>query len=434
MKGMVIYLLKRLIRWLRGYLYIMMAGGSPEHLINLCSGKGIVLWGLSYGVNKNKKQLGEKDVIYCNILLKDYRELRPLVRKAKAVPYIKERHGFPFFLRHVIRRKVYYLGILLFCALVYTMSLYIWDISIEGGYKHTEEQLMEYLQTTGVYSGVKIKSIECPRIEENIRRDFSDIGWVSAEIKGTRLIVRIVETVLPKLNSETKKTSLNTAHLVATKDGIVNYIVVRSGTPKVELGSVVKKGDILISGVVPVVADGETLVENKTVLADGDISLRTYFEYEDSFPLKYTFPVYTNHKKNGYSITLFGKKIFSHMPRNSYTNYDIITEASTLKLVRNFYLPISFMKTTISEYNIEEAIFSETEATTLANKRLLRYLEKLTNQGVTILEQRVDVKVENGTCKSAGKIIVEEPAWDYNPINDSEWRVLETDEHSGDNN
>ncbi len=430
----MIYLLKRLIHWLRGYLYIMMTGGSPEHLINLCSGKGIVLWGLSYGVDKNKKQLGEEDVIYGYILLKDYRKLRPLVRKAKAVPYIKERHGFPFFLRHVIRRKVYYIGILLFCALVYNMSLYIWDISIEGGYKHTEEQLMKYLQTTGVYSGVKIKSIDCPNIEENIRRDFSDIGWVSAEIKGTRLIVRIVETVIPKLNSETKKTSLSTAHLVAAKDGIVNYIIVRSGTPKVELGSVVKKGDVLISGVVPVIADGENLVENKTVLADGDIKLRTYFEYADSFPLKYSYPVYTNHKKTGYSLSLFGKKIFSHMPRNSYINYDIMTEASTLKLVRNFYLPISFMKTTVSEYNIEEAFYTEAEATKIANEKLLRYLEKLTSQDITILEQRVDVKVENGTCKSVGKIIVEEPAWDYSPINDSEWRVLETDEHSGNNN
>lgn len=412
----------------------MMVGGSPEHLINLCSGKGIVLWGLSYGLDKNKKQLGDEDVIYGYILLKDYRQLRPLVRKAKAVPYIKERHGFPFFLRHVIRRKVYYIGILLFCALVYTMSLYIWDISIEGGYKHTEEQLMEYLQSTGVYSGVKINSIDCPNIEENIRRDFTDIGWVSVEIKGTRLIVRIVETVIPKLNAETKKTTLRTAHLVATKDGIVNYIIVRSGTPKVELGSVVKKGDVLISGVVPVVADGETLVENKIVLADGDIKLRTYFDYEDSFSLKHNYPVYTSRKKTGYSFSLFGKKIFSHMPRNSYANYDIITEASTLKLVRNFYLPISFMKTTVSEYNIEEATYTEIEATTLANERLLRYLEKLTSQGITILEQRVEVKVENGTCKSAGKIIVEEPAWDYSPINDSEWRVLETDEHSGDNN
>lgn len=425
--------LKRLIRWLKGYLYIMIAGGSPEHLLNLCSGKGIVLWGLSYGQDKSLEQLGGEDVIYGYIRLRDYRQLRPLVRKAKAVPYIKERHGFPFFLRHVIRRKVYYIGILLFCAMVYTMSLYIWDIGIEGGYKHTPEQLLEYLKTTGVYSGIKIDTVDCPKIEENIRRDFSDIGWVSAEIKGTRLIVRIVETVVPKLNSETKKTTLETAHLVATKDGIVNYMIVRSGTPKVELGSVVKKGDILISGVVPVIADGETLIENKVILADGDIKLKTYYEYEDSFPMKHGYPVYTNRKKTSYSFSLFGKKIFSHMPRNSYDNYDIITEASTLKLVRNFYLPISIMKTTISEYNMEYAMYTEAEATTLANQRLLRYLEELDRAGVAILEQRVEVKIENGTCKSAGKIIVEEPAWDYSPINDSEWRVLETDEHSGDN-
>lgn len=130
---------------------------------------------------------------------------------------------------------------------------------------------------------------------------------------------------------------------------------------------------------------------------------------------------------------MFGRKIFSYSPSNSYEHCDIISEVQTLKLIRNFYLPVQFTKSKVSEYDVFQAQYTNAQATEIANKKLLRYMEELKKRGTTIVENQVKVSFENGKCISTGKIIVEEAAWQYEKINEDEWRITETDEHNGDN-
>jgi similar to stage IV sporulation protein len=417
-------MLKRFVRWLFGYLYIVLRGDYPEHFMNLCENHDILIWGVSCKQGQCSGYMK----------LKDYRQVRPLAKKSKTIPLIKRRYGFPFLVKRIRKRSVYFIGILLFCILLYTLSLFIWDISIEGGYMHTPEELLSYLNSTGVYSGCTIKDIDCPEIEENIRRDFSDIGWVSAQIKGTRLIVSIVETKVPVLVSDKKNTKLPYAHIIAANDGIVESIITRSGTPMVSVGDVVARGDILISGIIPVIGDDGLPIENKTVVADGDIRIKTFINYKDKFSMKYEYKEYTGASKKGYQLDVLDKKIFYVSPRNSYEHYDIINDVSTLKLVRNFFLPIKMTEKTLYEYNLHQSTYTQEQAYEKANKELLRYMETLKKNGVTIIDNQVKTTIENGICKSQGKIIVLEPAWNYTEIQDSEWRILKTDEHNGDNN
>lgn len=417
-------MLKRFVRWLFGYLYIVLQGNYPEQFMNLCNHRDILIWGVSC------------DQGQCSgyMKLKDYLQVRPIAKKSKTIPIIKKRYGFPFLWKNILKRRVYFMGILLFCVLLYTLSKFIWDISIEGGQKHTTEELLSYLRSTGVYSGCTIKEIDCPQIEENIRRDFSDIGWVSAQIKGTRLIVSIVETNVPVLVSERKSTNLSYGHIIANKDGIIQSIITRSGLPKVSIGKVVTKGDVLIAGVIPVMGDDGLPIENKKVLADGDIKIKTYVNYSDQFSLKYQYKEYTGVTKKGYQLDILDRKIFHVSPSNSFENYDIINDVSSLKLVRNFYLPIKITKKQVYEYKIKDAVYTEQQAMEKAKKELLRYMETLSKNGATILENQVKVTIENGICISQGKIIIEESAWEYSEIQDSEWRILETDELNGDSN
>lgn len=417
-------MLKRFVRWLFGYLYIVFQGDYPEHFMNLCENRDILIW----EVTCNQGQYNGY------IKLRDYWLVRPLAKKSKTIPRIKKRYGFPFLLQRIKKRRVYFIGILLFCILLYTLSQFIWDISIEGGYMHTPEELLSYLSKTGVYSGCAIREIDCPQIEENIRRDFSDIGWVSAQIKGTRLIVSIVETKIPVLVSENKRTALPYAHITASKNGIIQSIITRNGIPVVDSGTVVTKGDILVSGIVPVIGDDGTVIENKTLIADADIRIKTYLDYSNEFSLDYEYKVYTGASKRGYQLDILDKKIFNISPSNSYEHYDIINDITTLKLVRNFFLPIKMSKKTVYEYKLKNSTYTEQQAYEKANKELLRYMETLKKNGITIIENQVKMVIEKGVCKSFGKLIVEESAWEFTEIKDSEWRILETDEHNGDDN
>ena len=399
-------MLKKLVRYLRGYLLLQLSGIYPERFLNLCNNRDILVWGVS--VENNQYQ--------CYMTLRDYWHIRDIARKTKVVPYVSEKFGFPFFMQRMKKHKSYWIAFALFCILVYTLSLFIWDIGIEGTYRHTPEQLLDFLKKQEVYSGMRIKDVDCPQIEEDIRREFTDIGWVSAEIMGTKLIIRINETTVPILNTELRKTDMEQANIVASKDAIIASIVTREGTPLVGLGSIVKKGDVLISGIVSVLGDDQTVVDTKLLVADGDIMCKTYYNYSSTFPMKYIQKIYTGKEKKGYQLLVLDNKIISYNPRNSYGNCDIISDVKTLKLIRNFYLPIKLKEIRQCQYYEEERVYTEAEAYEIANRNLLRYMEDLRKSGATIIENHVEIKVEGENCTAKGKIIVEEAAWEYHKI------------------
>ena len=116
------------------------------------------------------------------------------MKKTKTRPFIQKRFGLPFLLHRYRKRKVFAIGVVLCCAIVYIMSLFIWEISISGELKHTDESMLKFLKTNHVYMGIQKEKVDCPKIEEAIRAKYPDIGWVSAEIRGTRLLIKIKET------------------------------------------------------------------------------------------------------------------------------------------------------------------------------------------------------------------------------------------------
>ena len=108
--------------------------------------------------------------------------------------------------------------------------------------------------------------VDCARIVKDIRKEYDDIIWVSASIRGTRLIIQVKENEdsLPVVNKteeeKEQEAKENATDIVADQDCVITDIVPRKGIAMVKEGDQVKKGDILISGQVPVNDDaGETI-------------------------------------------------------------------------------------------------------------------------------------------------------------------------------
>lgn len=401
-------MIEKFLLWLRGYLLCRIKGYSIERFMNLCRSKGIHI---------NKVNKSEEGYTFL-ITLKDYRKMRPIARKTKIVPYIKKRYGLPFLLHRYRKRTGLFIGILLFLCIIYTMSLFIWDIHIEGGFKYTKETLLEFINENDVYSGMIKSDVNCQQIEEKIRLEYSDISWVSAEIKGTRLMIRFTETNMPIPKREMREPS----HLVATKSGIIKNIITRNGTPQVKIGDVIRKGDVLVSGIVDVVGDFDALIRKKMVVADADIVCKSYYNYNESFPLEHEKKIYTGKEKSKYGIQVLNQKISFYSPRISYRNYDIITDEAILKLSWNFYLPLRYQITTCREYYLQKQVYTKEEATSIAMNRLKEYLDVLVANDVEIIDNQVKIEIDDNTCTASGKIIVYESCWDYKQIEENEWR------------
>jgi similar to stage IV sporulation protein len=413
-------MLRRLKHWLIGYLTVHISGTSPERFINLCSNRRIYIWNI----------VRDNENYNFNLSVKNYKKLKPIFRKTKLIPKINQKHGLPFFLHKNRKRKGFFVGIFICIILVYIMSLYIWDINILGGSKYTPEAILKFLAENDIKSGIKRKKIDGSKIEEEIRLAYDDIGWVSAEIKGTRLIIKITETNMPAPIVEATAPS----HIVATKNAIIKEIVTRTGKPMVKPGDVVKKGDILVSGVIEIMDDFGGLLDKKPLVASADIVCSSYYDYKNSFSLNHIVRIFTDNKKSGYFVTLLGRKVFLYNPRYSYSMYDIIVNENRVHITDSFYLPFQYGTINIREYIEQKNKYTEEEATDIAKSRLKRYFDKLGESGVYITKNNVTIDINNNICTAAGIILVEEPAWEYKIIDESEWRIEQTDEHNGDNN
>jgi similar to stage IV sporulation protein len=363
-----------------------------------------------------------------HISIKNYKKLKEIAKKTGMVPKIKQKIGFPFFLHRYRKRKGFFAGILICIILVYILSLFIWDINILGGSKYTPVAMIKFLNENEVYTGINKKKVDCQEIEETIRLAYNDIGWVSAEIKGTRLIIKITETNMPA----PAQIAIAPSHMVAAKNCIVKEIITRAGTPLVKAGDVVQKGDILVSGILTIMDDFLVPISRKPMVADADIICKSYYDYYEVFPMSYIDKKYSQESKSGYYISLIGKKIFLYNPRNHYAKYDIIVNENTLHVTDSFYLPFRYGTITTREYNEERKNYTEEEATLIAEARLKRYFGRLIENHVLITGNNVKITIENNKCIAQGRIHVEEPAWEYKTIQENEWRILQTDELNGD--
>ncbi len=412
-------MLRKLFFLLRGVLIIRIGGIAPERFINLCCNRKINIW--------NIQKTGEHYQFH--ILASNYKKLKPIAKKTKILPRIIKKSGIPFFLHRYRRRKVFFAGVILCLALIYIFSLYIWDISFSGCGKYTPEALTKFLEDNYIYTGIKKSKVNCQEIEETMRLAYHDIGWVSAEIKGTRLMIKIKETNMPISAAKTVKPS----HIVAAKDAIIQSIITRTGTPMVSEGEVVKKGEILVSGIINIMGDFDELLGKDTVVADADIRCKTFYDYKNTFSINYKKKFYTGKEKKGYYLNAFQKKLFLYNPRYSYPMYDIIVNEKTLHITDNFYLPFRIGRITTREYNEAKLKYTEEEAINIANVRLERYIDKLIENDVLIIENNVKITIKDNRCIARGRIVVEEPAWKYRLIQENEWRIEPTDEHNGDN-
>lgn len=406
-----------------GTVFVELRGTSPERFINVCRSRKIPLYEVG------TRLTGKGTVYVAKMRVRDYLRVRSAARKAHCVPYVRKRLGFPFFVKKYRKRITFFAGGIYFFWLMWLLSRYVWDISVTGGFVHTEEELLSYLRGTGVVCGMPCDNVDCTEIERKLRIDYPDIGWVSAELRGTKLFLRVAETDMPIIQEK----EVTPVHLVATADGMVEQLVCRKGTPLVKEGDVVKKGDILVSGIISVVGDNDVEVDRYAVAAEADIILKTVKNYSNSFSDKKIEKNYTGETKTGYTFLYGNKKIFSHMPSHSYTNYAIIKEDAVLSFHKHFPLPFRVQKTTVSEYEPEVVNYTQEEAERQAEQALNRYISYLEQHRTTVLSVEYITVVESGTVKTEGKLLLLTEAWEQVPVQEDEWRLQNSDEYSGNN-
>lgn len=397
-----------MIRYLRGYVKIKVWGYSPERFMNLCSNRGIVLWGL--------EGFGGYYTMYLS--LSDFFAIRDIVRKTKTKVAVLERHGLPFFMRDAKKRKMFLAGIFFCLAFLICMSRFIWAIEFTGNRMVTDDELYDFLKLQGVDYGCKKSGLDLSALESAIREEFSQVTWTSAKLDGCKVIVQIKENDLPTEEERAESVAKFTdgAELVAAKPGVVASILTRSGVPQVKKGDEVEKGALLVSGLVPVMNDDGTVREWQRTVADADIMIECEETVHLTQQLAYQYKNYTGREKTYRFFTLGSKRYCFPFGACSYVKYDEVVEQKRLRLFGQIDLPIFTGTITCREYLPVDALYDENSAVSLLNGRLEKIIAALEEKGVQIIQKDVKIVRSTNALVMQGKLIVQEEAVVLGPI------------------
>lgn len=395
--------MRRLKAWLIGYVIVCIRGGDITRFLALLSHHGILV----------TKTLSNDRGIFLRLSLEDFRRIHPYVRKTHVRPHIYRRIGLPFFLDRCRKHIGFCVGGLLYILLLLILQRHVWLITVDGNFVRTDEQIIDALRDEGVYVGCLMGEVTCSELEEYLRNTMSDIIWVSCEKDGTKLRVHVKEAYH---YPERQAVDRDTGDIVATADGIVTELVVRSGVPLVRVGDIVNAGDVLVSGTQIIKDSYDVELSRSYVLADADVKIQSTLTWEDSFSLSYESKEYREKRRKRLAITAFGHEILKYKSSIPSDGCDIMTTYADLKLFSRLYLPVRIQVISYERYEIVRKEYTEEEAIALLREHYMAYLEELIREGYELLEEHLQMAVEDGNAQANANISVSRSAWEYKDI------------------
>ena len=413
----------------------LVTGEETLRFVNLCRNNGIEL----------RHLVRRENAIQMEIDAENFKKLRPLVRKTHVKIHILNRHGPAFFFYRHKRRWWFLLGMTVFAGMIYILSLFVWQIDIDGNSKYTDALILQALSQMNVRTGCRKSEIDLPEIEEELRIMYNEITWVSASIAGTKLQIELREGDLkisgssgggqtgnvkrvenrennPKTQNGERETDLP-VNLVADEDAIITNLVVRRGTVAVRYGDEVKKGDVLIEGKVYIYNEDETLKKVDYLTAEGDVFGKYQELYEKHYQRKHEVRSYTGKNYRELGVAIVGKSFCLPVWENilkkqleENTLSEVWSWKKQFRLTPTFYLPFALEYTEYVPYENVVEEYTDEVIKKMAEEELQKYLNELEKKGVQIISNSVTISLDADGGHVKGTLILDGPIGKEVPI------------------
>ena len=290
--------------------------------------------------------------------------------KAKLIAYLKSKIRFKLgktlglygFLLDIRHRYGVLIGLVITALFFAFSSRLVWDIRISGNERLSDYEIESALLDLDLHVGSRFLKIDKNAIETEMLSKNKDIAWISVNRRGTVVYVEIIESENIGL---TEEEGYPFSNIVADRDGVIEEITVDSGIAAVKVGDVVKKGDILISGVIENERGVTFCRASGSVRASGviDVSAESLAEITEKTPKRHRL------KELRLILFNFSINIFKNYG-NSGEGCDIIRENRKIALFDKFRLPIKIEKAYAVEYAQTTRTRSHDEMTDVAKREL----------------------------------------------------------------
>lgn len=251
---------------LRGYVWVKLIGGKSEQFLNAATRERIELWNISF------TPAGE---LIFGISIPDFFRLRPLLRESGSKTRIISRHGLPFRMARLSRRKTFAGGMIAFVVALFILSTLVWDVRIEGNSAIPEEKIRQAARAEGIFDFQwSFRMGNAASLSQRLALQLPDAAWVGVDKQGTSITITVIDSTKPE-----KKVLEGPRNLVAKADAVITRVIAENGRPKVERNDRVRKGDILISGILG------NEQHSKAVVSKGKVMGLVWHEYRIASPL-----------------------------------------------------------------------------------------------------------------------------------------------------
>ncbi|RKD34732.1 sporulation protein YqfD [Thermohalobacter berrensis] len=370
----------RIWNYFRGYVIIKIEGLTLEKFINLAIAKGIYLWDIvRYDYTTLEAKVG----------IKGFKELRDVVKKVGCRVSIVEKKGYPFLVHKLRYRKMLAFGFVIALAIVIFLTSFIWSIDVINNEKIEDEYIIDYLQSLGIKPGILKYNIDTQELKRMLLTDLDVISYAHVEIKGTKLIVDIKERekIIKKIKENVP------CHIVAKKKAVIQKVIAKNGKSVVEKGDIVKKGQILISGIIE-----DPKLENPLLVhSEGTIYGKTWYKLEIREPIYKIIKNETGRIYKSREIKIGNKKIQMMEGDIPFNNYIKKTKEKNILKWGDMKLPTKILIHEYREVEVERVkqnVDSLKQQTTV--KGVQQIMDKLP-KNARVVSKDVEFSIEDNT-------------------------------------
>lgn len=378
--------------YLQGYVIVEVSGFNVEKFLNMITYHGLFLW--------NIQRNGQK--VRFSASIKDFKAMKQDVRKTRSRLKIVEKHGFPFFLYRYKKRKSFAIGIGIFIAMLWFLSSFVWLVEVEGNSRINSLDIIQTLEENGYNTGRWKGKMNLREAETVLLKQYPDIIWAGIDYEGTRMIVRVAESILPPTMNPLE---IAPKSLISKRDALITYIAIEKGKPMVKAGDIVKKGDMLVAGEMPL---GEENPSPYYTAAKGTIRGKTIYAVARDISLDQVRKNYTNETSKKYILKFFDKNFTFFSEKALTGQYDKMLTLHQLRITKLFPLPFGIEVQTCISYTPAYYTLTKEEAEDRLLSELWEEVSKSLSGEVKILKREAYFKQTEGHISGTLYVVAEE--------------------------
>lgn len=339
---------KSLLRFLIGYGRLSFLTKDKLKILNLLRENGVEFDGYYEAEEKSYLRYGRASK-------KTVKEL------SRVAPFsVLPSDGLLYRLKGAIRPGVA-VGLVMCLFLLAFSSLFVWEVRIEGNRKIDDDRIVAALAESGFRVGSFLPTARIDEIENRFLIDREEIAWVNINLHGCVAVVDIIERDTAAFLEEENAP----ANLVASCDALITEVILEEGRSCVKVGEVVKKGELLASGVLT------GAHETQLVRAKGSVIGRTKRVFSVEIPIETVRKRVKSEERASFSINFFGYSLNIFKDTNKFSsNYDIMYKETQLSLFGMIHLPIFLVEAVCVSYEEETVTLTSEEAIRAALRRL----------------------------------------------------------------